>query len=265
MAAWPVFGGFPAGRCAQRTCDASPYKIAWSTVQSPLCFTVTRSVCRDDSAYDCCETFDNLFNKIVLTSPPECQKTVKRVTVNGTVKGGGVYFDLYDNETRGELRLTNLLLDYTNAPGSVFCLTISPPCSSLQDFCKDRNDRPCRYAVYDVAKHMCCPTCVIENGLPQLPQQQSTTPGPSPPLSRSPLFSTPAPTPPSPDPPPPNPPPPNPQPPNSPPPKPPNSPMPYSDSSLSPEAEGPDDVDNSQGDLTLQLRCACTCSNGQKK
>ena len=180
-----AMAGFPAGKCSQRSCVASPYALTWITTTSPMCFTVSSKPCADsDPRSDCCTTFARLTEKFVLPSPPECRRTVKRVTLNGVARGGGVYFDLFDNDTRGEFRITNLKMSGASILDSTFCIFADPPCDDVSRFCKDTNGN-CRYSTYDVARHVCCPTCYFVNSTeraqsppPPSPPPPSTEPGP---------------------------------------------------------------------------------------
>lgn len=201
---------FPYGRCQVRSCDVSPYGIVLtSSTKGSFCFRLVSKECVDSSRFNCCNLFRNTLTKISLSGRPECNRTVSSVTVNGVRKGGGVFFDSYQNPTFGELRLTTLRMNET-AVGSVFCVNVTSPCDTFEKFCMD----DCMYSVFDSAGHTCCPTCNItaENGfvrsLPPLPISPLPRPNPPPPLLN---LSPPSPRPPTPNrnPPPPSSPPPN--------------------------------------------------------
>jgi hypothetical protein len=186
LTAWapaPVTAGFPAGKCTQRACDRSPYSMAWTTSTSPLCFLVgsASQSCNRSGTDGCCSLFENTFRKLVITSPPECSKSVRAVRVNGVLKGGGVYFDVYD-ATHGELRLTNMLLNSSTAPDTLICITTTSPCETLASFCRDpRGTGACKFAVYDPYAHVCCPTCpfgMLSEVVPELPEPELPEPEP---------------------------------------------------------------------------------------
>ena len=163
---------FPSGSCSVRNCASSPYVFTWvnETQLSPttgqMCFEVTRAAtCLEDYPTWCCTTLKNNANKILITSPVECRSAVTEVTWNGVKRTGGVYFDIFDEETsnpRGEFKITNLLSNFWVMYESSFCITTKAPCTTIATFCKDpTNDRDinCKATFYDVEQHKCCPAC----------------------------------------------------------------------------------------------------------
>ena len=188
MSAGPAAHGrstFPNGSCSPQGCDQSPYALTWvpGTSQSnqPMCFVVSLKPCVAGVA-DCCSLFTSLLVKLVIWSRPECDGTIRQVTVNGVKKGGGVYFD---TTPVAELRLTTLYMNSTQAAGTTICVDAAPPCSSLATFCATD---PCVYSVYDPYRHVCCPTCAF------LPLHPGASPPPPPPPPRA--ASPPSPSPP---------------------------------------------------------------------
>ena len=171
---------FPIGRCNIHTCKASPYTLEWI---SPLCFRAKNKLCIDASKYGCCSVFENYVNKIILTMDPICNTSVQQVTVNGNVKGGGLYPQ--DNE----FKITSLnLFSSSNITSAIICLKLVYPCTDMQTFCGGK----CSFALFNVDKHTCCPTChftsqqpsslqpLLPPSPPQIPSLQPLLP-PSPP------------------------------------------------------------------------------------
>lgn len=166
---------FPMGNCYVRGCDASPYKLT-PTVNNAtsFCFRIDPAQCVDSSKYNCCGLLNNNFNKIVMLSQPACKSSLSKVTVNNIVKGGGVYFDIYDTD-KAELRLTNLQLTSQSAYGVEMCLVLKPPCSTIDTFCSDGINKTCMYSIFDPATHTCCPTCQFQTALGTQPTDDPHT------------------------------------------------------------------------------------------
>lgn len=165
---------FPNGRCYVPSCEATPYDLIWVS-ETPLsngntyaCFEITNKPCIDPSNYACCNTFLKSLYKIVLSSPSTCVHSVINVKVNGIQRGGGVYFDTVPE---GQLRITNLNIPYASTNGTRICLTLSPPCNSIFDFCVDSRSQLCKFSFWDNSNPMCCPTCIM------LDKSQSTNQG----------------------------------------------------------------------------------------
>ena len=181
---------FPVGRCYQKACLASPYSatvIADNDKQ--MCIAFENKNCYSDPQYDCCTRFTDNVIKIVLPSVPECNSSVSFVTINGEKKGGGIYFDVFDNDN-AELRITNLYLNNTQMLSSIICINFKNVCLNMSTFCRQRNDPRCLVTFYDPTIHDCCPTCPINSDsttLPLSPPRQNSPP-PSPKLE-SPPFS----------------------------------------------------------------------------
>lgn len=181
---------FPKGRCYVNSCEATPYDLTWTSMTYDTngnmiaCFTVSKKLCIDDTTYNCCGTFNNTLNKIVLSTQPYCENTILDVTVNGSKKGGGIYFDTYDTD-HSELRLTNLNISRIRVAHTQLCLTVKPPCNTIADFCWESKSGLCKFSIWDTGDHNCCPTCIMldksfmnEN---MLPTDATTLDPPSPP------------------------------------------------------------------------------------
>ena len=203
-------GYFPEGSCTNNACDLAPYQLAWSSPVpvSPVntfCFRISMSSvpCVADP-FQCCQEFETTLTKVVLTTLPVCAAMRIKVSVNGVYKAGGVYFDPI-TDTLSQLRITNLQMNASNVVGAgvLVCITAAPPCNTMESFCGIN----CRYALYDPARHVCCPTCpmLLPGSAPTSPSD--APPPPSPPPPRSPPPPPPPPPPRSPPPPPPPPPP----------------------------------------------------------
>lgn len=195
---------FPSGSCSVRNCMSSPYVFTWvnetqiSPTSGRMCFEVTQAPsCVEEPPTWCCTTLKNNANKILMTSPVECRYAVTEVTWNGVKRGGGTYFDVFDEEIgnpRGEFKITNLQSNFWVMFGSSFCITTKTPCTTIDTFCKDpTNDRDvaCKATFYDVDAHKCCPACNMNNNLvnngsdcnhysPPPPQVIVTSPSPPP-------------------------------------------------------------------------------------
>lgn len=212
-----VEAGFPTGRCSVNKCESSLYDLTWTSetavgATNVACFTVNKKMCIDTPGYSCCSLFKSQLFKIVLPSLPICNKSVTQVTVNGTRKGGGVFFDVYDGQN-AELRLTTLRIDGSVAEGTKICLSLVEPCKTIADFCIEDASGLCKFAIFDVGNHLCCPTCVMldRSYVDYNPIDYSPSPtipeialSPSPPPPTTPYIpanpeTSPSPPPPSPD------------------------------------------------------------------
>jgi hypothetical protein len=191
---------FPMGRCYVRSCDSSPYQLV-TTEMSPgrLCFRVDGKSCIEThDRYSCCANFDNVLNKIVLETQPQCNTSISSVTVNGGNKGGGVFFDLYggngldiadvDVDVRAELRITSLRLNRTQALQTTVCINLRGVCHDPTVFC---GGPVCRNAFFDPLGHTCCPTCELDGSSPPNPTFRPSPP--SPPSLQNPIFRSPPP------------------------------------------------------------------------
>lgn len=180
---------FPYGRCYVNSCLSSPYKLEvnkTSTERGRICFTVKGKECIDTSKYNCCEKFYEQLEKFVFRTNPRCSKSVKQVTVNGIKKAGGVFFDLYNNNTGAELRITSLRTNYTTVIGKEICIHLDGACTDVSDFCDSETE--CQYASFDPFLHACCPSC--EAGF-IAPRSDDLDPNPPPPLRPSPSSPSP--------------------------------------------------------------------------
>lgn len=147
---------FPYGKCYDKKCDSSPYRLTWLPVETPgeYCMRFQTKPC-NDTEYNCCSTLSKALVKFELHVRTECKKALKRVTIDGVTKGGGVFFDVY-TDTDSELRVTSLVgLNSGNVENKTFCVHVGPPCIPLSNFLKTNNT-----AIWEVAKHECCPRCM---------------------------------------------------------------------------------------------------------
>ena len=169
--------GFPDGKCTVRSCLATPYDFPITTdTLGKFCFTVQPKQCMNQGSIDCCGMLTDKFEKVVIKSKPECKGTVRKVTVDGVTKGGGVYFDLYGNQ-EALLRLTAFRSNYTMMIGKVVCVELAGECPTISMFCGP----DCRVAMFDPATHLCCPTCpvVLSSQAPAPAPAQVAQPSPS--------------------------------------------------------------------------------------
>ena len=154
---------FPDGRCYVNNCNASPYDLTWKSVdfnnknELVACFDISDKLCVD-GPNNCCNSFKQLLNKVMISTNNNCKKTIVSVTSNGIKKAGGVFFDSYNvnglTDMYSQLRITNL--GYTkNISNNSICMTIAAPCNSLENFCAGEN---CKFALFNT-EHTCCPTC----------------------------------------------------------------------------------------------------------
>lgn len=210
-----VAAAFPAGRCFEKTCDASPYLISVVPPPSPnmMCMQFSTKECTS-ARYNCCSRFLGNLVKVVFPSMPACNRSIERVTVNGVRKGGGVFFDIY-SPTRAELRVTALNMNQTMVLDSTICVHLRGECSTTETFCGTQEGE-CKFALFDPLVHDCCPTCAMafrEPGTvwpPLPPPPRSFSPPPSPKPSSPPPAKPSSPPP---------------EKPSSPPPRPPSSPQ----------------------------------------
>ena len=152
---------FPSGKCSVRACESSPIALYWNDISyGRFCFETATVPCTDTATTSCCATFAAVVEKFVLTLNPACLRNVSRVTVDGAVKGGGVY-PVSNGDGTAELHLTALRYTAATAAGHTICVyTTGNVCGVFGSFCADANG-VCKYAVYDVAQHVCCPACVM--------------------------------------------------------------------------------------------------------
>ena len=172
---------FPYGKCYDKKCDSSPYRLTWLPLDPSLdtsdearyCMRFQTKPC-NDTDYKCCSTLQKALVKFELHVRTECKDAVKRVTVDGIPKGGGVFFDVY-TDTDSELRITSLVgLNSGNIENKTFCVHVTKPCIPLANFLKTNNT-----AIWEVTKHECCPRCMAAYG--ELPGPPNPPPGPPPP------------------------------------------------------------------------------------
>lgn len=187
---------FPYGRCYDGACGSSPYRLTWvsetpvSKEESKYCLQFRTRPCVD-TRYKCCSTLTNALPKFELHLRTECKTSLKKVTIDGVVKGGGVYFDVYTN-TESELRITSLTnLSVSSVNDRTFCIHVGPPCIPLSNFLFSN-----KTAIWEVSKHECCPKCDALYDVGGQPQEPSLPPpspvgSPLPPLPPSPVASPP--------------------------------------------------------------------------
>lgn len=163
-----VTASFPMGRCYSSSCEATPYDIAWTSETAlgndmvSACFTVTSKPCIDTTGLNCCQSFATQLHKIKLSTNQNCITSLVNVTVNGTRKGGGVYIEA-DVGQQAELTLTTLRIPGDKAVNTKFCLTLKPPCNSIESYCVDDRSGLCKFAMYNDPNHVCCATCIMLN------------------------------------------------------------------------------------------------------
>jgi hypothetical protein len=206
-AASSSYRGFPYGEpCYVLDCDALAWKLQWSKVEHVdgnmvACFTISPKACRDESKYNCCKVFSNNIPKIDLSTNPSCRDKIITTTVNG-VKLKKVEVPTFRNQVTktpfSEVRLWDVNLDKSTAPGARVCLTVKPPCDDLESFCTDMSDGKCKYSVLNVNDgHTCCPTCDFSSGhiepFPLNNPPPSSKPRPSP-STQPPPFKLPSPS-----------------------------------------------------------------------
>ena len=154
-----TINAFPSGRCYVNSCNASPYILTWiSSVANRACFIIENTACYDPSKYDCCNKFNTLLHKIDVSSTAICNKSVISVTVNGTVKAGGISFvidNTTDSNSGAELRISSLTMNNSTADGTILCINMREPCNTLELL----NSPLFKYAIFDSGSHLCCPTC----------------------------------------------------------------------------------------------------------
>ena len=172
-----AYSVFPAGSCAPQNCQVNNPYVLLPVESAPgtICFSVDRKTC--DSTTPCCNSLVNVLEKIAIKVNPICDRSnVKKVTIDGILKGGGVYLDAYTGFS--ELRITSLGMNADSGVGRVFCVELQGVCGNVKDFC---GNTTCTYAVYDPFTHKCCPTCTMQ----QYPSSPSMYPTSTPPLSPS--------------------------------------------------------------------------------
>lgn len=171
---------FPQGRCFVNSCESTPYAI--TRVPNTNCFDITIKQCSDESKYKCCQGFHQGLHKIVLESATVCDKAVRQVTVNGIVKGGGLFFAIDQEKQEAEFRITSLRLNNVTAQNTRICITLDQnnnACNTLDKLCP----QPCRVSTFDPFTHNCCATCGIIN---QHSDNPLRFPTPTAPLSKPP-------------------------------------------------------------------------------
>lgn len=176
------FGGgsaFPVGSCYHTNCDGSPYNFVWTYVDQvagQFCFNLVNN----NAQSPCATSFRQQTTKFVIKSQPMCSQYFKQVTVNGVKKGGGVFFDLYNNNSDAELRITSMHYNSTSVAPVTFCIFAGAPCNNLQTFC---GGNTCMFSVHDPFTHQCCPVCAFS--------ASNNAFSPSPPLLQPPPLSSP--------------------------------------------------------------------------
>lgn len=158
---------FPRGKCYEKRCGASPYAFTWvsKTISDDLsksttCMRVHVRPCTVESQYGCCSTFRKQLKKFTMWVKPSCKDALVSVSVNGVEKGGGVFYDVY-NDQNAELRVTSFDgIDENTASSTEICMTWRSPCIHTTDFCNLKNGL-CYMSVWETDRHECCPRCTI--------------------------------------------------------------------------------------------------------
>ena len=137
---------FPGGKCSVRACNSSPIALYWTDISyGRFCFETATTACTDTASTSCCATFAQVVEKFVLTMNPACLRNVSRVTVDGVVKGGGVY-PVANADGTAELHLTALRWSAATATGHNICVyTSGNVCGVFGAFCAGV-DGACKYA-----------------------------------------------------------------------------------------------------------------------
>lgn len=184
---------FPAGKCQQRSCLATPYDIGWTRVDNnathaSFCFGVKGKACEDAMNKGCCDSLGNRLKKIVLSVNPECTGRLVGVWINGVRKGGGVFWDNFGNES--ELRITSMNETVETISSKEFCVVMRARggCDSVEHLCQDSTG-VCKYSTFDPLSHVCCPTCAVG------PLEGEIAPPPPPPPPPPPVQRPPPPSP----------------------------------------------------------------------
>ena len=176
---------FPQGSCGARACIGSPYTFTWTShddTNGIYCFQLQNN----NAQSACATTFRQQTTKIVIKSQPICQDPPPKITIDGVVKGGGVYFTTFGiNNSLAELRATSMNYDNNTVANVTFCIVTKPPCLSLNALC---GGDTCYYSVYDPFTHLCCPVCAFApmesdtRPIAPLPPPPHVNSPPSPPL-----------------------------------------------------------------------------------
>jgi hypothetical protein len=179
---------FPYGRCYDKKCGSSPYRLTWlpEVTEGQYCLQFQTVPCVD-TQYKCCSLLSEALVKFELHVRTECKDAFKRVTIDGVTKGGGVFFDVY-TEAHSELRITSMTgINKDNVQGKTFCIHVTKPCIPMSRFLYSNNT-----AVWEVKKHECCPRCLALSPppppsptppLPVPPRRPARSPPPPPPRS----------------------------------------------------------------------------------
>lgn len=154
---------FPMGRCYVNSCAASPYTLS---AFNSSCFNLISKPCINvNTQYDCCTGFQTNLEKIIISLNPVCKSSFAYVSINNQIKIGGIYLDVFDNNTRNQIRVTSLGLNPSQALSSLICIKFNNiACYDFNTFCQD-TDGKCKYATLSSSVNTCCPTCIIESGV----------------------------------------------------------------------------------------------------
>lgn len=160
----PTYQRFPRGNCKVRSCMSTPIAVSMPFIQDSetFCMSLYSKPCYDLETSSCCDTFEKNFQKIVFKSFQGCEKQLSSVTINGQIKGGGIY-----KSTPNELVITSLYTNASAAYGMTICLKFIPfsSCSDPDTFFGP--DKMYYYSIYDPFRNVCCPTCTITNVIPE--------------------------------------------------------------------------------------------------
>ncbi len=183
-----VSARFPAGSCYPQPCQNSPYRLEWD---DQMCFSVYNT---DDCFGQCCDRFRANLQKVVVKTNASCKSAFQMVTIDGSKKPGGVFFDVY-SDIEGELRITSLYSNNVSITGKRFCVKVDPKSECSNPTVFFQGDM-IYYSVYDPYKHDCCPVCFSMPFYPSfLPPPPLQAFSPPPPAFSPPAFSPPPPPP----------------------------------------------------------------------
>jgi hypothetical protein len=167
---------FPMGKCKYKDCQSTPTILEWTSLESNM-FCLSTRYNNDCNDALCCKLFEDRVNKFVFTLSPTCTNSISAVTIDGIKKGGGIY--PISDSNGSELHLTNLRWNNQTASNHTICIhTKGRECDTVDKWCGIN----CRYSVYDVVTHACCPTCNMQRSVSMdivpPPQSIDSTPPP---------------------------------------------------------------------------------------
>ncbi|GAX85828.1 hypothetical protein CEUSTIGMA_g13243.t1, partial [Chlamydomonas eustigma] len=137
-------------------------------------FCLKNTVIACNASAPCCSM--NL-NKIEIFMNNNCWGAVSNLTVNGSPLPTSYSQYTWNGQTYDTFKATKLNIQQSNAQGLLICITLSPICPTLVDFCYGAGTGPgghgCEYAMFS-SDQTCCPTTettsfVLPDSVPQPP------------------------------------------------------------------------------------------------